>query len=327
MNGCARRSPRRDKVKRVGSAWGWLALLLCAFVPNAAHAQTALHYRREPGAESCLSREQLVHAVRARTGVALQSEGAAAARLLSAGVEATAPGYRVLIKLHAPDGRLLGARELADNAEDCTALGDALVLTIALMVGPARSAPAPTPATPEATSPWQLRVRAGAAASAGLLPRARAHAALGLWLGLHERFALELAAAAFGSVEERAQQTNRSVRFTPAWGTLSGCLGLVRAARLAFDTCLGAQLGVILARASGFTGANYQRSGFLLAPVLRAPLRLSLGARIELVTVAMIGVSLSRPRFQVRDREAVTSELGQPARLFAALELGLGFEL
>lgn len=158
------------------SACLFLSAASLAFAGAAAaqpRAPSAFDWVRLPGAEGCIDAPALVQAAELRIGSAALTASSSAARTIHASV---APAhdlatFRATFTLQAPDGTVLGTREIWTNSADCRAMDDDLTLVLALLVDPRGSAalepPAP-PASPAAGA--SARPAASSSASPGASP-------------------------------------------------------------------------------------------------------------------------------------------------------------
>jgi hypothetical protein len=126
-----------------------------ALVPARARAQAAtpaarLLYTQGQGAEACIDAAALREAVTMRLGY--DPFRADAPATVEARVAATAKGLRADVRLFDAAGALVGERELSSPGTDCAALGNALTLTISILVDP-RSLTRTPSAAPSPPSP------------------------------------------------------------------------------------------------------------------------------------------------------------------------------
>lgn len=179
---------------------------LCA-VPAVARAQapgprtSSLSWIRMPGAESCVSTQELARDVEARLGRPVFVSAAAADVSVEGRIEPRARGgWHAVIVLRDARGATLGTRDLDRPEPSCSVMREPLALVVAVMIDPdaalARTpAPAPVPAPTPAPAPapviierpvpvllpvpaptppepptWRLDAGASLAGSAGLLP-------------------------------------------------------------------------------------------------------------------------------------------------------------
>jgi hypothetical protein len=134
--------------------WAACVLLMSAAAWGQARAQERfrLSWQRGPGAESCPSADQLGRRIAARIGrdpFADEAEKSVDAR-----VEHTSDGWRVEVRLLDRNGHVIATREpLESNAADCSALSDAVVLSVALAIEPDAALPPPKPPPAPVSAP------------------------------------------------------------------------------------------------------------------------------------------------------------------------------
>jgi hypothetical protein len=115
-------------------------LLLSARVANArgeeaAGAHVALDWTRTPGAERCISPEELLARTRPRVSSATLSFDQQGADFIVVGrIEPRAKGFRTELVLRDGSGRRLGERTFESPARSCRALDESLVLAITMLV-------------------------------------------------------------------------------------------------------------------------------------------------------------------------------------------------
>jgi hypothetical protein len=136
---------------KLGGPGAWVALSFVLFSsrPASAAASARLVYVRGPGGEQCPEETAIRAAVRMRLGYAPFYAWARDTLFLA--VRRVDGAFRVQITLVGADNLQLGAREIAAREVDCTAVVDAMALTISLAIDPASvtgSTTAPTPERP-----------------------------------------------------------------------------------------------------------------------------------------------------------------------------------
>lgn len=251
-------------------------------VRDSAAATVHLDYRRDPAAASCVSAEQLMHAVEARLG---RGVFVAADRAeLVARVRSRRVGRRFVVEMELFDRGQhgLGRRELTTRAAHCSALDDSLALVLALAADMPREEPAastppstvrePSPAgsaeaerarsldtpisIPSATYAPRLglalRPSLGPTAAVGLIPSL----ALGLELGIELRFPrfwpVTLHASGFGERRQAAAVASKGARFTAQTLVLGVCPWGGELGGLEASVCVAQRVGRVRARGVGF---------------------------------------------------------------------------
>src|SRR5262245_14455761 len=96
----------------------------------------AVTLNRAPGAERCISSEEIVKRTRARTGsdTLLTVDRRDAHFLLIGLIEPHAEGFRTQLVLRDVSGRALGQRTFDSPARSCRSLDESLILSLLLLV-------------------------------------------------------------------------------------------------------------------------------------------------------------------------------------------------
>lgn len=254
-------------------------------------------------------------------------------------------GERWLLSLETRRGEAVGNRELA--GESCTALGEAMIVILVLMIDPAlvpetpprlepepaaEVAPPPRPAPPAVvsrpTSPpavapgcrWDRpALSLSALGDLGALPAPAGGGELGFGL---RRCALSASAA----LRALAPRTGEAELDTGAGGDLwlaagGAALGLVRAAGpLELGARGGLEVGVMSGRGVGINHPDSGRALWLAASA-GAVLGVPLAGRLEAVVGLDLVVPLLRPRFVIDDLGSVHRAAAVTGRLALGLEL------
>jgi hypothetical protein len=142
--------------------------------PSAAdsHRTSSLSWVELPGAEGCGGATTIAHAIEERLGRAAIVSPVDAELSIEAYAERSGrpPLWHAVVRVRTREGVLLGSRELASAADDCSELRAAVVLVAALMIDPdAARRPAGPPAH-EVSSPPPVPVPAPAPAPAAACP-------------------------------------------------------------------------------------------------------------------------------------------------------------
>lgn len=130
------------------------ASVAAALVASPIHAQVAsdkpppvrLEYIRSAGATRCPDEVALRAAVAARIGY--EPFDGSAERRVRVEVQGAAGGYRASLRMLAPDGSVVGEREMTSSRLDCSDLGEALAFALSVVVDPLGLARAPVPLPP-----------------------------------------------------------------------------------------------------------------------------------------------------------------------------------
>jgi hypothetical protein len=326
-----------------------IALLLLAGSANAQGEDTRervrLDWQRGPGAEACASEAEIGRRVAARLG--RDPFQADAKRTIAARVERASDGWRGELSVLGPDGKPIASREpLRSNSADCSAVSDALVLSIALAIepdlilGPAPAAEPPSapscptvicattscPACTPASAPapvererLRLRTHARGAVALGVLPAPALGAGLGSELEVVPDFALGAGILYFPEVET----DDGELAFGLTSFELFGCLDLVDADAAALAGCLELQAGSMHALARGLRPID-PGDYLWLAAGLGPKGRLSPVEGMSLELGALVTTPLVRQEFVVRGQPGTAHE---PATIGFFGFVGIGVEV
>ncbi len=255
-------------------------------------------------------------------------------------------GERWVLSLETRRGEAAGTRELA--GESCTALGEAMIVILVLMIDPALVAetaprlepepvaavvppppqkppvvvarPAPPPAVSPAVCRWSRpAIALSALGDVGALPAPAAGGELGFGL---RRCALDASA----SVRALYPRTGEAELDTGAGGDLwlaaAGlALGVARdLAPIELGARGGVEVGAMSGRGVGINNPDSARALWLAASA-GAVLRLQLGARLAALAGLDLVVPLRRPRFVIDDLGSVHRAAAVTGRLALGLEL------
>lgn len=138
------------------------------------------------GADGCLTRDLALRATSERVGRPLFARSGAALKVVGTARAKRGGGFRVTLDLSRIGGQHLGRRTLETDAEDCSALDEAVVLALVLMLdfvdqpsvnphGGGQSAPKSTeihipPDAPAPRAPWAWGIGGGLEGTSGLTP-------------------------------------------------------------------------------------------------------------------------------------------------------------
>ena len=122
---------------RLWKGWVLCCLWMClsAGSTSARRRPAALHWVREPGAESCISPIELGRRVERTLGPVLVS-AANAEISVEGSIRPAQEGFSVLIAVSNAAGQLIGQRTLEESATNCRKLDEALVFVIAVALDP-----------------------------------------------------------------------------------------------------------------------------------------------------------------------------------------------
>jgi hypothetical protein len=329
-------------VARGPLAWarvvGALAVSAVSFwaAPARAGEPVRLHWVRLEGAAACIDASMLEARVRQRLGS--DPFDPRAQRTVEGVVRREGESWSAQIAVRAhPGDAEPPRRELKSQTKDCEALGEAVVLAVALAIDPeaAFSTPKPPAPPPPATAPAPPpppvvvaaaptsgaragRAELGLAGQAGLLPRASFGASLLAAAALSAHFEIAARAQVFPAV---AVSGDPSYSIGLALGDVRLCAR--RPARVEVAACGGPAAGVI--SAALLTGTRAQpgeRAWFAAALGLEAALALGPAAAVRL---GVEGVApLPRERFTVEGGGALFRQSAVAGVAHAGVELRFG---
>lgn len=301
----------------------------------AAQAQPAepvvagLDWRREPGAEHCLSAAGLQKAVESRLGRRVfvplkQADVVVRARLEPAdGGE----GWTAELSLASAAGQPMGKRVLSTRADDCSALDASLALVVALMIDiprselppPPKSTPAP-PAppttqirlpreTPAPRRPWGIEGHARGVAALGLMPGA----AFGLGVGVGVKppgfWYTELDGELWAPRRAESASGGSGSRFSLQTLELYLCPLALGSRGVRVRLCVGQRVGRLVA-----DGFGYDEDLHAPRVIYNPGMRARVSARIVGPLVVGAGVGLEAPL--LRDRFVATRADGTTEQLY-----------
>jgi hypothetical protein len=261
---------------------GWIVLAGCALLCRSASADqraVSLVWARAEGGEACLSEVELSERVRARLGRDPFSERGAIS--IEGWVRRDGERLRATLRVQDPTGEA-GQRQLDSEELDCDALGDAVVLAVALAIDPEAalrppeptgadepaSGPLPPPPEPITAPPPPVRQQPGPASTRLEAPAERAVAgdlrargvlnagalpelAWGVALAGHVRFDDRFAALlALVYLPEVATDSGRAA-FGLTAGQLGACVMPVMFRSGGLEACAGLEAGAIHAVSFG----------------------------------------------------------------------------
>ncbi len=334
----------------------WVALAVGLMTaPSFAEEKTALVVIREAGAETCPDAVQVAAHVNAIVAREVIGPGPGED---SAWIEVTmhraGEGYGATVRTY---GRSVGQRQLSDAGPGCTALGEAVAVSLALMWTSQEEAPAPEdppPATEEGTSsdpvappepaqpaatpkhpparraprraptdPW---LRLGVDALVGVAASVLEHPAPGGELGVRADLGTS---ASFGIVAggvgpDRIDSHGGSVTLSLLFAALRACVGVIdRSPRVWF--CLRPTVGRLAGAGTGFDESwehEHVQPALGVGVELRGRVTHALGWAAELVATA----PLERQGFSVVDAEGEHTVFSSPNLGVWAL-VGVSWEL
>jgi hypothetical protein len=269
----------------------------------------ALHWTREPGAESCIDADALTTAVEARLGRPVFVRTEPPAVIVEGHVS---PSWHVAIAVRGTDGSAIGERVLDEPSVNCHALDEALVLVISLIIDPNATAREPPPSvTPR--EPWHARVGASLLGAAGILPGASLGGALRVAIDAPLLPTVELHGTWW--LPDETLDQNQGGRFRLLTGGVALRIPLWK-----LDTGFGFELGRMIGTGLGFDRVQEARAvipALTIDPAVAWPL----GPRIFFTAGLSLWMPLSRPQFTF-EQGGQDVVVYQPAHLTAVLHAG-----
>lgn len=281
-----------------------------------------LQWQREPGAETCITSEELAAGLQRR--LRRGTVGGPEAELTLEGVILPAegrPGWRAWIVVRDRAGRATGSREFSSDEASCRALDEALLLVLSVIVEPSLAlepaAGAPRPPPPPASGPGAGRreeavwgyAAAGGGAAVGLVPGLGGGLAGGAGLRLWGGPVFELEAAHWFATRAAREVTSAAGLSEIGRANVSATYGGLDVCALPVDRrpwhvlgCLGAQAGVVRAVGVEFRGENLTQTRPLVNAAARVEGRFDLGGPLFVRALAGVAVPLVRDKFNFDGR-------------------------
>jgi hypothetical protein len=270
---------------RFGLALGLVLWSRAGFALDA-NPRVALELSRGDGTEACMRQSAVEHAVerRLRRHVFVKTDPADL-HIAIAFAKDPQGAWTAKLSLRGRNGGELGARELDTHASHCSALDDALVLVVALLVdSPEARAeltqPAPPPKPPEEPvaeaphppsvaaerptpielppetyaprEPYRIEIAASVVGAAGVLPGIALGGELMLGVTPPHFIELRLRPSGFLPKTEHTPSPDRGGRFSLITVGLDACPLDHDAGRLRFAACAGQRVGSMHAEGFGF---------------------------------------------------------------------------
>lgn len=351
-------SPRRAITVAMLSSAVTLAPSRAAAADKPPPRTSSLSFIRLPGADGCVSTQDLARDVEGRLGRPVFVSPARADVSIEGHI-APLPkraGFKATIILRDVTGAHLGTRELTRSDASCADMRDPLALVIAVMIDPdaalerppaetpreeapppaaapapapalspssAPVPPAPPPPVARAEEPWRLDAGASGALAVGLLPD--------LAPGLHvdglltpPRFVPLLV---FGQVwldDTTPAGSPGHVTFSLLEGGAGLCPLAHRAARWSLYGCAAGQLGALEARGERFDVAQPAQRKLYLAGAVAARLSVRLAGPFAFRFGAGGVVPVQRDTFVYRRSDGTSGEVFRPAPVALVMDAGLG---
>ncbi|MFO0651248.1 MAG: hypothetical protein U0326_33800 [Polyangiales bacterium] len=307
--------------------------LAAALLAREAHAGVRLDLVRGDGAETCIDGAALQRELTRRLGeTAFDGEVAQVIEVLLSREE-----RRWTARLRQRDGRgaLIVTRDLSSEAPTCGPLGDALALSLAILIDPeAPPAPPPTPEIvsvcpplppprrmPRAPRHSTVQLTAEGALVWGVVPNVAPGVGLRTELALSRRWRVAVGVTAIPTVRVDVS----SARFAFGWTAASAgaCVALATSDALRFDACAAVRVGALHVSVDG---APAQNTGDRLwaSADLEPRVRVRVLGPLVVTAGASVGVALTRASFGVVGARETVFEVSP---VTVAGSLGAGVEL
>ena len=341
----------RDKRFKLTAPSRVLALLIASSIEMGAvtavangRATAVLEWRRAPGAERCLDRDGLARAVESRLGRSVFASRSGADLAVEVDLTRSEGRWRAQVVLRDTQGQRYGARELRTAAADCSALDEALVLAIALMIDISRdelpevsSAPArptraaPSPATPielppqthAPREPWAFHAGVLGGLAVGLLPELAAGGTVSVGVDPPSFWLTELDATLWPARETEA--AGEGAEFAMVSVGLYLCPLDLGPQETRVALCAGQELGQLRASGFGFD-RNDERTRLIYDLALRVRLSQRLVGPLRLLAGAGVRFPVSRDRFVAQEGDGTRREVFERPLAAATLQLGIGLD-
>ncbi len=320
---------------------------------DATTATSALSWVRLPGAEGCVSTQELGARIETHLGRSVLVSPSVAdisieGRIVASGAGA-ATRFRATVGGTRRDGTPIGSRELVSPSTDCRALDDGLVLVLALMIDPnaleparrepASGEPEPRPSEPvtrevvherlvvreverPSPSPWMVQASLTGLVAIERLPGMAPGAGLVLRAGPSRLVAFEVSLGLLPAATLMAD--GRAVDLTLFEGGLAFCPTVALGPRIDAIGCAGMRVGAIRTR-----GRDFAKN----AEVDRGLADVALGPRLVVTIAGPLFALASATALVPLVRQATTATRGDgetvtlDERSFLGAELGLGLGL
>ncbi|HEU4536704.1 MAG TPA: hypothetical protein VFS00_21410, partial [Polyangiaceae bacterium] len=272
-----------------------------------------LQWQRLPGAEGCISGEELAATLQRR--LRRGTIGGPEAEVTLEGSIAPAegrPGWKAWIVVRDRQEVSVGAREVSSDEASCRALDEALLLVLSTIIDPSMAfepaPPAPPPAPGRKPGETAWHVAAGTGLALGLVPGLGAGLSVSAGVRPWGGPVLELEGAHWFASQVEREGGSASVSAT--YGAANVCwLPYARGAWL-LGGCLGAQGGVVGVDGAGLSGQNLAPNRPLGNLAVRAE------ARLEVADPFFVRLLLGGAVPLVRDRFFFNAPGGEPVSLF-----------
>ncbi|HUS65807.1 MAG TPA: hypothetical protein VMZ28_14750 [Kofleriaceae bacterium] len=307
--------------------------LLCAAAPARAQRTSSLSWTRLPGAEACLGAAELARRGEERLGRAALVTPSQAELSVEGRVEPrSGGGWRATVAVARAGGELLSERVIETREPRCSALDDAVVLVIALLIDPEgapAAAPAPSPQViirevvrevrvpVPVREPWHLDGLTAVEVEHGATPSLGALASLGLAVDPPGVPRAELAGfvGARDTADSALDGRAAELRLFGVTAALCPSLG---AGRVALRLCGGVRAAWLRWRGAGFES---DAGGTAFIPAVTAELRgeLRLAGRLRAFAGAGARAPLRRAELTYTASPAVAgSPEGEVEELYRA---------
>ncbi|OJY22253.1 MAG: hypothetical protein BGO98_37325 [Myxococcales bacterium 68-20] len=243
----------RARQLRACAALSVLTLATTASGEEPRRALVFLEWTRAPGAETCLSEEELVEDVEVTLRRRPFAPRAAADRFLRAAIARSESGigWTARIALSTRDGESLGARDITIENESCAEASEAIVLALSLMVElPLTAAEIEARRHAEEASRWHLEGRLGPAIAVDETLTPAPAANLGLVLRPGQFWPIALDAVASLRSEMSSQQSRYWLASTMLG--LSVCPLSTSWSKLRVSGCAGPEITMFTGWGGGF---------------------------------------------------------------------------
>lgn len=315
---------------------------------------SSLSWIRLPGADACVSTQDLARDVEARLRRPVFVSPAQADVSVEGRIEprSPGPGWKATIALRDAKGALVGTRELVRAEASCAEMREPLALVVAVMIDPdAALAPPPAPPpdpppkvepppTATATAPpppppppapppprdeprWAFDGGASALFGLGVLPSLGAGVHVDGLLEPPRLFPLELLGGFFLDNTASAEGPGRAA-FTLAFGGAGACPLRHASDRLSAYACANVQLGFVRASPEGFDVVRPDERKLYAAGALEGRLSLRIAGPLALRLGLSGAAPFTRDAFVYRRADGTQADLFRMAPIVGMADVGIG---
>lgn len=310
---------------------------------------SSLSWVRMPGADACVSTQDLARDVEARLRRPVFVSPAQADVSVEGHIEprSPGPGWKATIALRDAKGALIGTRELVRAEASCAEMREPLALVVAVMIDPdAALAPPPPPAPPPEPPPkveppppapppppppppprdeprWAFDGGASTLFGLGVLPSLGAGVHVDGLLEPPRLFPLEILGGFFLDNTSSAEGPGRA-SFSLAFGGAGACPLRHASDRLSAYACATVQVGFVRASAEGFDVVQPDERRLHVAGALEGRVSLRIAGPLALRVGLSGAAPFVRDAFVYRRADGTQADLFRMAPIVGLADVGVG---